>query len=335
MMPPLISTIIPVHNAGPWLQRCMDSICGQTLDNIEIICVNDASSDESGAIIDEYARQDERVLPITLGRNQGVSAARNIGMSVAQGKWLSFVDSDDALAKDFYEKLSRESLESGAEIIKGTCWDERDSPNCIDPEINAQIEVDKFKFDCRWLSAIYSANFILENKITFPKNCSQNEDLVFLYGAILNANRIKVVNDAIYYKFHIEGSLSSSLPTEITIQHILHARGIMLGMLNKNIKKISRNKYISEFYRIIFPLFTYIFRLREQDKDASSRRIARALTEYFKTCKEQQQLIQEMQRYDMSIATLLGNNDTEELALYLSLTQLQRLRYRTRLRLPK
>lgn len=334
-MPPVISSIIPVHNAAPWLPRCLDSICGQTLDTLEIICVDDGSDDDSGAIIKEYARRDSRVFPITLGRNRGVSVARNIGLGVAQGEWLSFVDSDDSLALDFYEKLYVASLEGDAEIIKGTCWDERDHPKYIDPNINAQIESDKFKFDSRWLTAIYNNKFIKEHRIFFPINCSHNEDFVFLYAAILNATKVKLVNEAIYNKFHIESSLSSSPATVHVINHILVARNIILDLLNKNINLIGISKYIIEYSRIIIPLFIYVHKVRHEDKDAASLAIAGALKEYFKKCHDPELLAQELKRYDEKAVSLITNSTTKDLAAYLALTQFERLRNRTRHRMQK
>ena len=101
---PLISVIIPVYNVQDYLARCLDSILAQTYQNLEIILVNDGSKDNSGAICDEYAARDDRVQVIHK-ENGGLSTARNAGLDLAAGEYLSFIDSDDWIASDAYEHL--------------------------------------------------------------------------------------------------------------------------------------------------------------------------------------------------------------------------------------
>lgn len=334
-MQPVVSAIIPIFNTGSWLPRCLDSICGQTLENIEIICVNDGSTDGSAAIVEAYARRDARILPINLGRNQGVSAARNIGLATARGEWLSFVDSDDSLAADFYEKLYAASKTNDAEIIKGTCWEEWASPNCINLEINKQIREDKFKFTSNWVSAIYNTNFIREFGRSFPLGCSHNEDFVFLYAALLNAKRVIVENDAVYHIFRRESSLSTSPITKTVVEDILHARHIMIDMLGNNIQKIGVDKYISEFFRIVTPLFTYGSTVIESEKKEAARSIAYGILEFFQKCHEPERLMEGLKRYDRIVATMIANDDVEGLAALLPLSPLQQLRYKAKHRMEK
>ena len=99
---PKISVVVPVYNVEKYLRRCLDSICGQTYRNLEIICVNDGSTDGSLAILEEYAARDSRVCIITQ-QNAGLSAARNTALEHATGEWIAGVDSDDYLDLDAYE----------------------------------------------------------------------------------------------------------------------------------------------------------------------------------------------------------------------------------------
>lgn len=101
-----ISVIVPVYNTAPWLPRCLDSICAQTYRNLEILCVNDGSTDESPAILAEYAARDSRIRIIRQA-NEGVSAARNKATAQARGAWVTYVDSDDWLQLDILEKAVR------------------------------------------------------------------------------------------------------------------------------------------------------------------------------------------------------------------------------------
>ena len=99
-----ISIIIPVYNVEPYIKKCLDSIINQTHTNLEILCINDGSTDSSGKICDEYAMKDNRI-KVFHQHNQGVSAARNVGLNNFTGDYIGFVDSDDWIEPDMYETL--------------------------------------------------------------------------------------------------------------------------------------------------------------------------------------------------------------------------------------
>lgn len=103
-MKELVSVIIPVYNVQEYLVACMDCVCGQTYKNLEIILVDDGSSDLSGDICDDYAKRDHRVRVIHKS-NGGASSARNTGIEAAHGRWIVFVDSDDLMSLDMIESL--------------------------------------------------------------------------------------------------------------------------------------------------------------------------------------------------------------------------------------
>ena len=111
MQTPLISVIVPVYNVEPYLRRCVDSILRQTYRNLEILLVDDGSTDRSGTICDEYARQDTRVRVIHQ-KNQGQAAARNHGIDQEKGGYLSFVDSDDFIDERMLETLYHDAVEA-------------------------------------------------------------------------------------------------------------------------------------------------------------------------------------------------------------------------------
>ena len=115
MAAPLISVIVPVYKTEAYLPKCLDSICGQTYRNLEIICVDDESPDRSGEILEEYARRDSRIKVIRR-KNGGLSAARNSGLAIASGEWVTGVDSDDYLEPDIYEKVV-EKLSEQVDIL--------------------------------------------------------------------------------------------------------------------------------------------------------------------------------------------------------------------------
>jgi glycosyltransferase involved in cell wall biosynthesis len=112
----LISVIVPVYNMENYLEKCLDSITGQSYRNLEIILVDDASKDNSGKICDRYAAKDGRIKVIHRAKNGGLSAARNSGLDIATGDYLGFADSDDWLEKDMYQFLLDNLLQVNADI---------------------------------------------------------------------------------------------------------------------------------------------------------------------------------------------------------------------------
>lgn len=98
---PKVSIIVPVYNVENYLRKCLDSLINQTLKNIEIICINDGSTDNSLSILEEYASKDERIIVINQ-ENAGVSSARNRGLEIATGEYIAFVDADDSVTPDCF-----------------------------------------------------------------------------------------------------------------------------------------------------------------------------------------------------------------------------------------
>ena len=112
---PLISIIVPVYNVEPYIKKCIDSIVAQSYENIEIILVDDGSTDASGAICDNCAKKDKRTKVIHK-KNGGVSSARNAGLEATKGDYISFVDGDDALRSDYIDNLYEDIVRTGADI---------------------------------------------------------------------------------------------------------------------------------------------------------------------------------------------------------------------------
>ena len=111
-----ISVIVPIYNVEPYLRRCIDSIINQTYKNLEIILVDDGSTDGSGEICNKYEQQDERIRVIHK-KNGGAADARNKGLEVMTGKFVSFVDSDDWIEYNFYENMIEQAIKYNADIV--------------------------------------------------------------------------------------------------------------------------------------------------------------------------------------------------------------------------
>ncbi len=131
-----VTIIIPVYNTEKYLDECLNSVLKQTLQEIEVICVNDGSTDGSAEVLDKYAEKDDRVQIITQN-NRGLSEARNAGMDKARGEYCIFLDSDDFLAPDALEKLYFEALRMKSDILLFSAW------NCMDGPSSPEIDVNR------------------------------------------------------------------------------------------------------------------------------------------------------------------------------------------------
>ena len=110
-----LSVIVPVYNVAPYLRECLDSLIAQTFRDWEAVCVDDGSTDASGGILDEYAGKDARIV-VVHQQNRGVSAARNRAIEMARGEWLGFLDADDSIAPDWFERMLRHAVD-GVDIV--------------------------------------------------------------------------------------------------------------------------------------------------------------------------------------------------------------------------
>ncbi|ULQ60045.1 glycosyltransferase family 2 protein [Brucepastera parasyntrophica] len=139
-----ISIIIPVYNVEKYLRECLDSCITQTLRDIEIVCVNDASPDNSSAILDEYAKKDNRIKVITHEKNLGLGGARNTGISAASGEYVWFVDSDDFISPHSCEILYSYAKQKNADIVRFNAI------SFSEENDNSRVYDDSKKYFCNW-----------------------------------------------------------------------------------------------------------------------------------------------------------------------------------------
>lgn len=205
-MEPLISVIIPVYQVEHYVAHCIESVINQTYRNLEIILIDDGSTDESGEICDIYADRDERIR-VVHQENAGLSAARNRGIEIAQGEYLSFVDSDDWIDRRFIEILYKISAEAGCDIVQCCFWnvfsDDREE---TEREGNYTVYSPKtfsisaytllsWKCNVAW-NKLYKKS--LFEGIRYPKG-KIHEDEFTTYKLIWNANNIAVTNTKLYF----------------------------------------------------------------------------------------------------------------------------------------
>jgi len=235
-----VSVIIPVYNAEAYLRQCLDSVVNQTLCEIEIICVNDGSTDDSAAILNEYVSKDRRIKILTQV-NSGQGAARNSGLAVAQGKYVYFMDADDELAScDALDVLVREL---GCNRLDILLFDAEISYNEDIKNNNAfnsnmyirrhdysSINTGSKLFALMSMNgeyspspclAIYRRAFLKENSISFPSERIFYEDNIFMTRVLLAAKRASHRPWRFYLRKVHAGSTVTSKPT------MRHLRGYL------------------------------------------------------------------------------------------------------------
>lgn len=199
-MKPVISIIVPVFNVAPYLNKCIGSILAQTFTDYELILVNDGSTDNGGAICDEYAGTDKRVKVIHKAYG-GVSSARNAGVQAAQGDFIGFVDGDDYIDKEMYQVLNQLCKRTGSDISICKLSREIDGELMNKGEENFIVEMDHIGA-MRELFKGVLYRFSLCNKL-FAKKCFEkvkfpegriHEDLSTTYKLFANANRAVYTN---------------------------------------------------------------------------------------------------------------------------------------------
>lgn len=207
----LVSVVIPVYNAEAYLRSCVDSVLGQTHRQLQIILVDDGSLDRSGAICDEYAGKDPRVIAFHQ-KNSGVSAARNRGIEESEGQYLCFTDSDDSLPSESIESLLRAMNAHNVQAVFGNfnyLYDNKRLKRLarIKPGLHSKQGLFNILIDDGTLSgitfgsvcgAIYKLDVIRENKIRFRENLKVNEDGVFNIEYCLNSAAIWYESKAVY-----------------------------------------------------------------------------------------------------------------------------------------
>ena len=221
-----VSIIIPVYNMEQYLRQCLDSIAVQTLADIEIICIDDCSTDSSLSILNEYAQKDSRFIVVEQEFNQGQGAARNKGIELAKGEYIGFVDPDDWLDANMYEKMYNQAKTLDSEVVMCNLKMYRESENkyfdaqfirnanedfSFDyPEYPVNVNLDRHYIDDMLLvsphycwNKIYNRDFIINNNIKFSMHRSY-QDVIFVLLVLLLAKKVSYTDEILYfYRVHL------------------------------------------------------------------------------------------------------------------------------------
>ncbi|MBD5400733.1 glycosyltransferase family 2 protein [bacterium] len=278
-----VSIIVPVYNVAPYLARCLDSLIAQTLRDIEIICIDDKSTDNSLEILNQYGNKYPQIKVIALDKNSGVSTARNIGIDAATGEYLGFVDSDDYIDADFYEKLYKTARASGADITRGgvkiTSYDGATTTD--NSEIKNIERHGKWYFAWQWWAAIYRTDMIKGGKVSFPASIISGEDTVFLVKSLVLAESVLIVPDTYYHYIRREGSLDEQIMSVAKITSRITALETISQIYN--ISDMTSDDYISRYAWTIGALYTHFFK---NTAEHSKRQVTDAIVRMYMACRD-------------------------------------------------
>ncbi|NQM52083.1 glycosyltransferase family 2 protein [Streptococcus suis] len=262
MNKPLISIIVPVYNVENYLDECIQTVLAQTYSNWELLLINDGSTDSSGTICDDYAKGDERIHIKHIKKSKGVSEARNTGLSLAKGEYITFLDSDDGIREDFLETCLTTAIQHDVDIVIGHffIWDEnqqtfyyfveqsqKDTIELISAQeaLNRQVVWKNFNtapFVVAW-GKVFKAT--LFNTIRFPKG-KVFEDEYTIHKALLKSDSVALINKEFYmYRRHGNSIMTSDFSLSKVLNNIeaLEERIVDLVLAKKDTELVRQKLY--------------------------------------------------------------------------------------------
>lgn len=215
-----ISVIVPIYNAEKFLEKCLDSIVKQTYKNLEIILINDGSTDSSKNICIDYKRRDSRIVYID-NNNNGVSYSRNDGIKISTGKYITFIDADDYVSLTFIEDMIIEAqndkydliISAYKEVYNNKINEEKiKNYSCLKDDLrNDYYKLLKF-LKTPW-GKLYKADIIKQHKIMFPEGFITSEDQIFNFKYFMYVKKYKFINRCNYFYIHQNSNSLSKLIT--------------------------------------------------------------------------------------------------------------------------
>lgn len=262
----MLSFVVPVYNVEQYLEECLNSICRQTYTDIEIICVDDGSIDNSLNILQKYAELDSRII-VLKQCNQGAASARNNGLQVAKGEYVLFVDSDDVVEEDLAEKVFNKALAYDADIViyNADSFSEKTGKKAL-LNINFR-KYRKFQNECfsaqdipneilnlflvpAW-NKLIRKDFLKSNNIEF-QNIKRSNDLAFTSKALLKANKILLYDKVfIHYRTGMKNSLQAN-NTKTPLEFFKALLEVKDYMIQNNIYEEYKYSYLRLFFETVF-----------------------------------------------------------------------------------
>lgn len=292
---PRITVVVPTYDSSPYIQRCLDSIFNQSYKELEVIVVDDQSTDRTIDILTGYSTAYPNLKIVQNDRKRFAGGCRNIGVELASGRFISFLDSDDWIDTNYYSKMIGKLINE--EIDFSLCGVKREYENIRESSIRYEYTEDNYvsgKYALELMARVvdqdisissivcnklFNINFIKENKITFIEG-SLNEDDVFMFEACLLANKVGIVSGVYYHQYQRKHSSSRSFSKK-NITDLIEAfrvikelmirqgnfdelKGAYFGFFNKCLNYLMESLRVSEqdevsigfYYKYFLELFS-------------------------------------------------------------------------------
>lgn len=206
---PKVSVIVPIYNVEKYLEKCINSLLSQTLEDIQIILVNDGSKDNSGNIAKEYEKNNKDKVIYVEKENGGLSDARNYGLKYATGDFIAFLDSDDYIEKNAYEEMYNKAIEENADYVECDFIWEFPNKIRIDKQYPYKNKKEMLSFVrvVAW-NKLIKRQLITDNNLEFPKGL-RYEDIEFTYKLIPFLNKFAYVDNPFIHYVQREGSIAN------------------------------------------------------------------------------------------------------------------------------
>ena len=251
----LVSIIVPVYNVESYLSECLDSLITQTLKNIEIICVNDGSTDNSLQILQEYAKKDDRIVVVNQ-ENQGLPNARNSGIAKCRGLYFIFVDSDDWIDNNYVEEMYKKCVQCNADIAKSgykNHYKDKITEDNLNTVINEKSErnrmLEPHENNIISCATMYKYDFLKQHDILFfDKDILKHEDILYTLRTTTYANKIAPVA-GVFYHYRRTSSILSIFKYE-NCYNIPNITSRALSFINAKIS--DKNNYIRQAQRLVW-----------------------------------------------------------------------------------
>ena len=258
-----VSVIVPAFNVENCISRCLDSLVNQTLNDIEIIVIDDGSIDNTYSIAHNYSQKDDRIKVFTQ-ENQKQGAARNSGLEIAQAEYVIFVDSDDVIELNYCEELYKIAQKYNADIVTTNMLKHKkkyNKYNLFYKEIKEAVSLEDKISLCKdktqrffyVMNRAFKRSFINENNILFPEGCFF-EDVMFMTKAIFKANKIVSCPFTTYHYIEIPASTVKSKKNndKKKLDHIQAYTELQIFAKEKNIKLPERLNYVESYWENYF-----------------------------------------------------------------------------------
>lgn len=206
---PKVSVIVPIYNVEKYLEKCINSLLSQTLEDIQIILVNDGSKDNSGNIAREYEKNNKNRIIYVEKENGGLSDARNYGLKYATGDFIAFLDSDDYIEKNAYEEMYNKAIEENADYVECDFIWEFPNKIRVDKQYPYKNKKEMLSFVrvVAW-NKLIKRQLITDNNLEFPKGL-RYEDVEFTYKLIPFVNKFAYVDKPFIHYVQREGSIAN------------------------------------------------------------------------------------------------------------------------------